>query len=290
MAQVSLVTDTTHYLPRRLVADLGLKEVSLHVNWGGRRDRERDLPDFDAFYDFLRSRGDSELPTTSQPSVGEFLEVYEPLLEAGHDVVSIHLAAGLSGTCEAARQARERLVEGGLDPARLTVIDSATTCGGLAMVLLAAAAAARAGGDREAVADRAHEARAAMRMWFSIDTLEYLRAGGRVGAARAWLGSALKIKPILTVESEITPVERVRTAARARERLVEFLEASREEGADGWVVQHIQAPEQAAWLVERGRELFGSEPLFVSEAGPVVGAHAGPGMTGVGAIPRSLLE
>ena len=290
MAQVAVVTDTTHYLPRPLVADLGLQEVSLHVNWAGRRDREADLVDFGPFYDFLRSVGDGEVPTTSQPSVGEFLTVYEPLLEAGHAIVSIHLAASLSGTLESARQARDRLVEGGLDPGRLIVMDSATVCGGLGMVLLATAAAARAGGDAAAVAGRARAAREAMRMWFSVDTLEFLRKGGRIGGAQAWLGSALKIKPILTFESEITPIERVRTSGRALERLSDYLRSRREDGADGWVVQHIQAPEQAERMVERGRELFGSEPLFVSEVGPVVGAHAGPGLTGVGALPRALVE
>ena len=211
-------------------------------------------------------------------------------MDAGQDVVSVNISAGISGTVESASQAREHLVAAGLDPARLTVIDSATVAGGLAMVVLATSAAARSGADAAAVAARAREARAAMRMWFSVDTLEYLRRGGRVGGARAWLGSALKIKPILTVESEIAPVERVRTAGRAFERMVDYLRSCRDEGADGWVIQHVQVPEQAERLVERGRELFGSEPLFVSEAGPVVGAHVGPGMTGVGALPRALVE
>src|ERR1700704_2194231 len=103
--------------------------------------------------------------------------------------------------------------------------------------------------------------------------MEFLRRGGRVGPARAWLGSTLKIKPILSVESEITPVERVRTSARAFQRMCEYLEERRDDGADGWVIQHIQAPDQAAALVERGREIFGSEPLWVSEVGPVIGAH-----------------
>ena len=114
-------------------------------------------------------------------------------------------------------------------------------------------------------------------MWFAIDTLEYLRKGGRIGAAQAWLGSALQIKPILTLDEEITPVERVRTRRRAFERMVDYARQRHDDGADGWVVQHIQDPETARRLVEQCREIFGTEPVFVSEVGPVIGAHVGPG-------------
>jgi DegV family protein with EDD domain len=290
MPDVAVVTDTTHYLPRADVERLGLHQVSLHVHWAGRSDREADMPDFDAFYGHLREQRDGELPTTSQPSVGEFLAVYEPLLDAGQDIVSVHLAGGLSGTVASAEQARAQLEDGGLEPGRLIVIDSETACGGYGCVVLGTAAAARAGMDAHAVAERTRETRRALKMWFAIDTLEYLRRGGRIGAAQAWLGSALKIKPILTVEAEITPVERVRTSSRAFERMVDYLRSRRDEGADGWVVQHIQAPGEAERLAERGREVFGSEPLFVSEVGPVIGAHVGPGLTGVGGVPRRLVE
>ncbi len=127
-------------------------------------------------------------------------------------------------------------------------------------------------------------------MWFAIDTLEYLRRGGRIGAARAWLGSALQIKPILTLEEEITPVERVRTRRRVFERLVKYAEELKEAGRDAWVVQHIQDPENAQRLVERCREVMGTDPLFVSEIGPVIGAHTGPGLLGVGGLPSKYLR
>jgi DegV family protein with EDD domain len=279
MPQVAVVTDTTHYLPRELVAANDLHEVSLYVNWRGRQDREADLPDFDEYYEYLHTA--EEMPTTSQPSVGDFLAVYEPLLEQGREIVSIHLSGGISGTFAAAEQAKAQLDEDGRGE-RVTVLDSTTACGGLGIVVLAAAAAARAGGDAEATAENAKAARAELKVWFAIDTMEYLRRGGRVGAARAWLGSTLKIKPILTLESQITPVERVRTSGRAFERMVEYMESRRDDGADAWVIQHIQARDQADRLVERGRELFGSEPLFIGEVGPVIGTHVGPGLLGVG--------
>ena len=140
------------------------------------------------------------------------------------------------------------------------------------------------------VATRAREARKALKIWFCVDTLEYLRRGGRMGKAQAWIGGTLKIKPILSLEYEITPVERVRTAGRAFERMVDYARQRHESGADGWVVQHIQRPDEAAALAERCRELFGSECVFTSEVGPVIGTYTGPGLLGVGVIPRSLLS
>ena len=287
MASVAVVTDTTHYAPRDLVAASGVREVSLYVNEGGEAQREADMGDFGEFYDRLRTV--QELPTTSQPSIGDFLGVYGALADEGHDVVSVHLAGGISGTVESARQAAEELMRE--RPARrVEVIDSRKACGALAFAALAGAARARAGGDVEQVAARVREASETVRLWFAVDTLEFLRRGGRIGTAQAWLGGALKIKPILTVDGEITPVERVRTAGRALERMIELLRSQHADGHDGYVIQHIQAPEQAARLVAAGREIFGTEPLFVSEIGPVIGTHVGPGLLGVGGGPSALLR
>jgi len=286
MPSVAVVGDSTNYLPRELAQREGIGQVSLYVGWEGESGRELEMNGFDAFYERLRT--DPNLPTTSQPSIGDFLAVWEPLLDAGRDIVSIHLAGGISGTCESARQAHALLGERGLSE-RVEVIDGETACGGLGLLLLAAAAAARGGADKDAVARSAREARKAMRIWFCVDTLEYLRRGGRVGKAQAWIGTTLQIKPILSLEYEIVPVERVRTSKRAFERMVGYAQELHDAGADGWVVQHIQAREQAERLIERCRAIFGSEPVFTSEVGPVIGTYTGPGLIGVGAIPRSLL-
>jgi DegV family protein with EDD domain len=286
MPPVAIVTDSTQYLPRTLAASEGIHQVSLYVGWGEDKERESDMESFDAFYAQLRSN--PNLPTTSQPSIGDFLAVWEPLLEAGQDIVSVHLSGGISGTCEAARQARGLLVERGMGE-RVEVIDGETACGGLGLLALAGAAAARGGADKEGVIARIGETREALKIWFCIDTLEYLRRGGRVGKAQAWLGGTLRIKPILTLGYEITPVERVRTAGRAFERMVQYMHELREAGSDAWVVQHIQATEQAQRLIDHGREIYGSEPLFVSEVGPVIGTYVGPGLVGVGGIPRALV-
>jgi DegV family protein with EDD domain len=221
--------------------------------------------------------------------VGDFLEVYEPLLEAGRDIVSVHISGGISGTVRAAEQAREALVERGIDGGRIRVLDSLTGCAAQGLIAIAAANAAREGADAAGAVEAAERVRSTLRIWFAVDTLEYLRRGGRIGAAGAWVGSALKIKPILTMEHEIKPVERVRTSRRALERLVEFWEARREEGADVYFLQHIQAPDVAERLAERGREIFGRNPEIVSEIGPVIGAHVGPGLVGVAAMPSRLI-
>jgi fatty acid kinase fatty acid binding subunit len=285
---VAVVSDTTHYLPRELIDACHVELVSLYVTFNGEHtEREGDMHDFDSFYDELRMS--ERLPTTSQPSVGDFIDVYEPLLAEGRDVVSIHISEGLSGTCASARQAAEQLEREGKGGERVHVIDSATACGGSGLTVLAAARCALRGADVDKVVSHAREARSQLKMWFAIDTLEFLKRGGRVGGVSAWIGSTLKIKPILTVESEIQPVERVRTSMRAFERLVDYARQRHAAGADGWVVQHIQSKDQADLLIERCYEVFGCDPVFVSEVGPVIGAHTGPGMLGVGSVPDRYL-
>jgi DegV family protein with EDD domain len=284
---IAVVCDTTAYLPAEMIETRGIERVSLYVALGGEQRRESQIADYDSFFERLRAS--DEGATTSQPSVGDFIEVYAPLLEAGRDIVSIHLSATISGTYEAALQARQRLIDDGQGGERIHVMDSRTAAGGMGMLVLAASAAAAAGESPEAVIARTRETREQLRMWFAIDTLEYLKRGGRIGGVSAWVGSTLKIKPILTVESEITPVERVRTSARAFERLVDYARQRHASKADGWVVQHAQSAAQAELLVGRGREIFGREPLFVSEVGPVIGAHTGPGLLGIGSMPERYL-
>jgi len=286
--QTAVVCDTTAYLPSELLASRGIETISLYVAVDGSQERESEIADYAGFYERLRASESGA--TTSQPSIGDFVSVYEPLLDEGREIVSIHISAGISGTWEAAGQARERLTAEGKGGERIHVFDSRSAAGGMGLSVLAASAAAEAEDDAEAVLARAQQAREELKMWFAIDTLEYLRRGGRIGGARAWIGSALKIKPILTLEEEITPVERVRTRARSIERLRDYARQRHESGLDGWVVQHIQDDETAAALVDDGREIFGCEPVFVSEIGAVLGAHVGPGLLGIGSVSKSVLS
>jgi len=287
-AETAVVCDTTAYLPNDLVAARGIKAISLYVSVDGHQEPESEISDYAGFYERLRaSEGGA---TTSQPSIGDFTAVYEPLLDEGREIVSIHISSGISGTFEAANQARERLVAEGKGGERIQLFDSRSACGGMGLPVVAAAAAAASGADAAGALARAKQAREELKMWFAIDTLEYLRRGGRIGGARAWIGSALKIKPILTLEEEITPVERVRTRARSIERLRDYARQRHESGLDAWVVQHIQDSETAAALADDCREIFGCEPAFISEIGPVIGAHVGPGLLGVGSVSRDVLS
>jgi DegV family protein with EDD domain len=284
-AAVAIVTDSTTYLPPELIGRWGIERVSLYVGWAGDH-RQEDEYDLDEFY--ARLRDSDDLPSTSQPSVGDFLAVYEPLTEAGRDVVSVHIASGLSGTCESAREAARVIADRG-HRGQVEVVDGETGAGGLGCLVLAAAEAASQGQPLQAIVETVQRTRRGLDMWFCLDTLEYLRRGGRIGAAQALVGSALKIKPILTFGTEISPVGRVRTKKRALERMVAYLHELSERGADGWFVQHAQSDDDAATLLAEGRALFGAEPLFCTQVGPVLGAHLGSGMLvgGVGCAPAA---
>jgi DegV family protein with EDD domain len=289
MSEVAVVTDSTSYLAPGVAEQHGVTVVPLYVVFGGDRTvPETEITDYDAFFDELRSA--ETLPTTSQPSVGDFRAAYEPLLADGREIVSIHISGGLSGTPEAARQAKEALEREGRGGERIQVIDSTTAAGGLGFLVLAAVKASREGMSGQAVAAHVAAARKELKMWFAVDTLEFLRRGGRIGAASAWIGSTLKVKPILTVENEMTPVERVRTASRAFERMVDYARQRHESGADAWSAQHIHAPDQCAELIERCTEVFDHPPTIVSELGPVLAAHTGPGLLGIGGLPRRFVE
>lgn len=282
-AGVVVVTDSTPYLPRRVVERWAIRQVSLYVGWGGDLRPEHQYDDLDAFY--ARLRESPLLPTTSQPSVGDFLACFEPLVSAGRDVISIHLASGLSGTCETAVEAARMVADKG-PPGRVEVVDSQTGAGGLGCLVVAAARAAEQGAELNAVVDAVRHARERLQIWFCLDTLEYLRRGGRIGAAQAMLGTALKVKPILTFGTEITPVGRVRTRRRALERMGADLDELHDRGATDWIVQHAQSPEDAEHLVAQGVAIFNAEPLFCTQVGPALGTHLGSGLL-VGGVVRA---
>ena len=174
---VAVVTDSTTYVPAEMLDALDVRRVDLYVGWDGDMQPESSWSDLDAFY---RRLGESErTPTTSQPSVGDFTEVYEPLLDAGHEIVSVHIAAGLSGTCESAQEAARSLDA----QDRISVIDGGTGSGGLGCLVIAAAEVARDGGSAEEVEAAIESAHAGLDIWFCLDTLEFLRKGGRIVAA-----------------------------------------------------------------------------------------------------------
>jgi len=223
--------------------------------------------------------------STSRPNPDEMLEVYERLAaEGATEIISIHLSADLSGTFESAQLAAKR------SPVPVVPVDSRQVGMGTGFAVLAAVEARDAGADAAAVADAARRRAAATTSLFYVDTLEYLRRGGRVGAVGALLGSALAVKPILKVEDgRIGPFERVRTAGKALNRLEELAVAAAGDAQVDVAVAHLASPERAATLAERlgARLADGLEgrEVAVGEIGAVLGAHVGPGMLAVAVAP-----
>jgi DegV family protein with EDD domain len=284
VAGVAVVSDSNAYLPKQIAEANGITMLQQYVLFAdGRRVHEDDI-DLDTFFDELRSV--EQLPKTSHPTTEDFAAAYEELLKDAEAIVSVHSSGQISQTVEAAAEAAEQV--GAAD--RIHVVDSLSAGGGLGVIALAAARRAAAGESAERVVGIAEQARAELKMWFAVDTLEFLRRSGRIGAASAWVGSTLRVKPILTIDSgQMMPVERVRTTERAFERLVDYARQRHSSGADAWVVQHVRAPELADQLTDRAREVFETDPVFCSEIGAVVGVHTGPGVLGIGALPPRLL-
>jgi DegV family protein with EDD domain len=277
---VAVVTDSTAYLPAELVDEYGIEVVPLYVVLAGRSGREgRDIGP----QDVARAMGARGQVSTSRPTTGDFVAAFRRCLDAGADrIVSVHLSAELSSTCEAARMAAAQVGEH-----IVTVIDSRSTAMGTGFPVLAAARAAKAGADAGTVAAAARETAAATRTLFVVDTLEHLRRGGRIGAAAAVLGSALAVKPVLhVVDGMVVPLEKVRTSARAFNRLVQrAVEAALDRPASV-AVHHLAAPERAERLAgELRQRLPAVRELYVSELGAAVGAHVGPGAVGVVVVP-----
>ncbi len=272
---IVVVTDSTAYLPDT-VASHGVTVVPLHVVMSGVSGREGVEIGPSEVAQTMKARGSV---TTSQPSPGEFAAAYQRLFDAGATgIVSIHLAAGLSGTfagAEAAAADASGPVE---------VLDSGSTGMGLGFPALAAAAAAAKGKDLTGVRAAALDAIQRTSTFFYVDTLEHLRRGGRITAAAALLGTALAVKPLLEVcDGQIVLRDKVRTAGRALDRLVAL---ACDAGGDGPVevaVHHLAAVERASFLSGTLRERLGDRmsTLYTSEVGAVVAAHVGPGLAGV---------
>jgi DegV family protein with EDD domain len=272
--RVAVVTDSTAYLPESAAA--GLTVVPLTVVIAGVEGQEGvDVTPADVAK-ALTAR--PVAVTTSRPSPGTFAEVYRRLLDERSGVLSLHLSADLSGTCDAARLAAAEF--GGA----VEVVDSRSTGMGLGFPALAAASAAASGEDLAGVRAAAITTIERTTTLFYVDSLEFLRRGGRIGAASALLGTALAVKPILRVtEGGIVVRDKVRTASRALARLVDLAVEAAGDGEVDLAVHHLAAPERADRLASAIGERLADRVRrrFVTEVGAAVGAHVGPGMAAV---------
>jgi DegV family protein with EDD domain len=278
--RVAIVTDSTADLPPELAAARSVTVVPLTLNLDGKS--LLDGVDITPAEFYRKLPGATAHPTTSQPSPGRFAETYAALLSNHDAIVSIHISEKLSGTVASARQAADMT-----DPKRIHVIDSELVSMSLGLVTLAASAMAGRDAEPQAIEAKILAMRPLVQTYFSVATLEFLRRGGRIGRASALLGSVLQVKPVLCIrDGLVTPLERVRTFERALSRIVELTrEVDRGKGVC-IIVGHAGA-EVDAERVSRELEPI-AETLMIQPLGPVVGAHAGPGVVGVGCYPADL--
>ena len=272
---VAIVTDSTAYLPGEAVARFGIDVVPLSVAVGDQVLTEgADVSPAEVAHALQRR----VRVTTSRPTPEAFAAVYRSAAARGAEaVVSLHLSAEFSGTYEAAVLAAQDA------PLPVRVVDTRMVAMALGYCVLTAAETALAGGTLDEVAAAAEKRAAATAGFFYVDTLEYLRRGGRIGAARALLGSALAVKPLLHLEDgRIQPLEKVRTSSRAIARLEEIAIQQAGTAEVDVTVHHLVAAERAEGIAERLRERIpGLRELYVGEVGAVIGAHVGPGLLAV---------
>jgi len=271
---VRVVTDSTADLPPDLASDLGITVVPLQLIFG--EETFRDGVDLSSEEFFRRLERSKELPTTSQPSVGEFQQAYEELAQSTGRILSIHLSSGFSGTIGAAQQGAAALG----DRCRIDVIDSGSVSMPLGLAAIAAARAARDGEDLDACEERAHSVLRRERIAVALDTLEYLRRGGRIGRAASFLGSLLRLKPVLTIrDGGAFPLARVRSRKKALQAVVDIcLEDGVPEEA---VVMHATTPDDARSVADELRRRHPDLVVHTGRFGPVLGVHGGPGMLGL---------
>ena len=272
---VHVVTDSTSDIPREVAEALGITVIPLTIQWGEQSYRDGIDIGADEFYARLASTKD--LPRTSQPPPALFEHAYQHLITQG-DVVSVHLSHKFSGTVEAAR-----LVAVGIAPDRIAVVDTGSVSMGLGMCVLAAARAASSGASLQECEDAAHSVAQRVHVAVAFETLEYLRRGGRIGRASAFLGGLLRLQPVLTVkDGEAFPVTRARSRQKAIDELCALV--SKHERVSDIAIAHTTTPDEADALAERVRSLAPDATLHEVRFGPVLGTHGGPGMLGVAVV------
>ncbi len=277
---LAVVTDSTADLPTELTQARGITVVPLTVHMDG--ESYLDGVEITSAEFYQRMAASNQMPTTSQPSPGQFSEVYQRLLKSHDEVVSIHISEKLSGTVAAAQQGAELA---GKD--RIHIFNSEVVSMSLGLLVLTASSQAARGAPAAAILEHVAALRDQIRTYFTLSTLENLRRGGRIGRANALLGSVLQVKPVLTLrDGVVTPLERVRTLDKAVIRLTELARAVDTGSGLCAVVGHA-ASEETALKIARSLE-DGADTLLIQPLGPVVGTHAGAGTVGVGCYPAEL--
>ncbi len=274
--KVAIVVDGTAYLPEDLIQKYNLYVIPLLVNWGG--ESLQDNVDITADQFYARLQTEKEMPTTSQPSPGDFLEIYNKAAETADSIVCVTISSELSGTYASAIAARDMM-----DDFPIEVVDSKSTIMGLGFMALAAAEAVAAGADYKETAAKARALVPRMRLLFVVDTLEFLHRGGRIGGASRYMGTILSIKPILTLaDGKVTPLDKVRTMKKAVAKMLSIAEKDlRGQTNFRIAVQNASAPAEGNQVAKEVKKKFGLTDVIQSDISPVVGTHVGPGSIAV---------
>lgn len=275
MSGIVVVTDSSANVPAHLVQQLNIRVVPILLAINGRT--FRDQVDITASEIYRRLRTNKHLPTTSAPSIGDFVRVYAAAAQETSGIVSIHLSSKLSATYTVAATASE-LVDG----VTIRLVDCQTVAMGQGFAVVEAARAAAAGADVEAVVARAKEVASKVNLLAIIDTLEYLHRGGRIGGAATLMGSLLRIKPLVYVaDGHVDVFAKPRTKPRAIEIMMEQMAAEGNARPLHVAILHAGVPEEAEALRQQVAERFDCAELYITGLTPVMGAHAGPGVLGV---------
>ncbi len=277
--QVVVVTDSTAYIPDEALDGLTIPVIPLWLIWGDERYRDGVDIEPEAFYQLLRER--DTIPSTSQPSVGEFVDFYRRVAEEHETdtIVGAYISSKISGTVASAEAAVAQVPE-----LNITVIDSFSTSMGLAFVALAAAREAAAGGSVTDVVAAAESVCGRLTVLFAVDTLEYLHKGGRIGGAKRFLGTMLNVKPLLHLnDGSVEAMGQVRTKRRAIAEMLNTAQAQvgGKDMAEVGVID-IDSPEECDLVAEQVKRRFGVSQVYQNTVSPVIGAHAGPGTVGIG--------
>jgi DegV family protein with EDD domain len=274
MSKVAVVTDSTAYLPDELIAKYAITVIPLAVVWG--EEVLRDGVDITPQDFYARLASAKTLPTTSQLTVSQIKEVFQSLMEQGHDILAMFLSSKFSGSYQSALQAQAEIT-GGAD--KIAVVDSLFTTMAMGWPVLTAARAAQAGEPLTAVRKAAEHARDNSGVLFVVETLEFLRRGGRIGGAQALLGTALNIKPLLEMrDGRIESVEKVRTKSKAIERMLDLVvERIGERTPVRLAASHAAAEAEAQAMLTTACERLNPVEHMCVPLSPVIGTHAGPG-------------
>jgi DegV family protein with EDD domain len=267
---VKIVTDSSADLPAPIVQELGITVVPLYVRFGEKVYRDRvDISEND-FYQRLQH--DPIHPNTIQPTPEDFAEVYQKLSGEADGIISIHISSKLSGTCNSALQGKELLER----KCPIEVIDSQVTTMGLGLLSIVAAETANAGRALPEVMAEVKQAIPDIHFLALFDTLKYLLLGGRIGKAKALVGSILNVKPMLTMkDGEVIPAGQVRTRSKGIERLVDFVKNAT--NIDDLAIVYNTTPDEAQTLAERVSSIFTKKKVVLTRIGPMLGVHMGPG-------------